>query len=107
VAVVSLWPRLVFTERVRMSYEGQAMGFSLGSGFDPARDSDTPELQGRAIAHLASDPQIMQVSGKVQIVADLASRYGFTDLDGRMPQHSPRILKCRAQRGAIAPTAYG
>lgn len=106
VAAVSLWPRLVRTERVMMAFEGQQMGFSVGAGFNPARDADTPELQGRAIAHLASDPAVMQVSGKVQIVADLARRYGFSDIDGNTPQHSPRVLKRRAESGGIAPTAY-
>lgn len=106
VAAVSLWPRLVATERVLMAAAGADMGFSVGGDFDEMRDTDTPEVHGRAIAHLAADPDLMRVTGKVQIVADLAARYGFTDIDGRVPKHGPRVAKLRAERGSIAPTAY-
>lgn len=106
IAAVSLWPRLVATERVLMAAAGADLGFKVGPDFDEKRDTDTPEVHGRAIAHLAADPQVMRVSGKVQLVADLAAKYGFTDIDGRVPQPSPRVVKLRSQRGSIAPTAY-
>ncbi|MEZ5926413.1 MAG: SDR family NAD(P)-dependent oxidoreductase [Hyphomicrobiaceae bacterium] len=106
VAAISLWPRLVATERVLMAASGEDLGFTVGSDFDEKRDTDTPEVHGRAIAHLAADPDVMRVSGKVQIVSDLAARYGFTDIDGRVPQPSPRVLAMRKERGSIAPTAY-
>ena len=42
-------------------------------------------MTGIAIGHLAQDPELMDLSGQVHVVADLASRYGFTDIDGKQP----------------------
>ena len=106
VATVSLWPRLIRTERVMMAAAGESMGFTVSSGFDPQKDADSPELQGRAIAHLATDPDLMRYSGKVQIVSDVAARYGFTDIDGQVPEPPPRVKRLRAEHGGIAPLAY-
>lgn len=107
VAAVSLWPRLVRTERVMMAAQGQDLGFNVGSGFDPMRDADSPELHGAIVARLAADPDLMRYSGKVQIIADVAARYGIKDVDGATPQLSPRVVKMRAERqGRIAPSAY-
>ena len=39
---------------------------------------------GRAVAALAADPQVLEKSGKVVAVGDLAAEYGFTDVDGRL-----------------------
>ena len=47
--------------------------------------TETPEYLGRAVRALASDPEIMQKSGGVFTVGDLALEYGFQDLDGRQP----------------------
>jgi hypothetical protein len=52
--------------------------------------SETPEYLGRAVAALAADPRVARKSGKVWFVADLASEYGFTDVDGkRIPRFKP------------------
>lgn len=45
--------------------------------------TESPRYLGRAVAALAADPQVMSRSGQVLRVADLASAYGFTDIDGR------------------------
>ena len=47
--------------------------------------TESPHYLGRAVAALATDPEILGLSGSVQLVAELAQRYGFTDLDGRQP----------------------
>lgn len=39
---------------------------------------------GRAVVALAGDPDVMRVSGTVQLVGELARVYGFTDVDGRV-----------------------
>ncbi len=107
VAAVSLWPRLVRTERVLMAAQGRDLGFNVGSGFNPMRDADSPELHGHIVARLAADPEIMRYTGKVQIISDVAARYGLKDIDGATPQSSPRVVKMRAERqGRIAPAAY-
>jgi NAD(P)-dependent dehydrogenase (short-subunit alcohol dehydrogenase family) len=45
--------------------------------------TESPRYLGRAVVALAADPEVRQVSGQVLRVADLAERYGFTDVDGR------------------------
>ena len=51
--------------------------------------SETPHFIGRAIAALAADPEVRRKAGAALYVGDLASEYGFTDLDGSQP-HFPR-----------------
>ena len=48
-------------------------------------ESETPMLVGRAVAALAGDPKVMKKSGRVYNSAELAREYGFTDVDGRLP----------------------
>jgi NAD(P)-dependent dehydrogenase (short-subunit alcohol dehydrogenase family) len=45
--------------------------------------TESPRYVGRAVAALAADPAVMQKSGAVHRVGDLAREYGFTDIDGR------------------------
>jgi NAD(P)-dependent dehydrogenase (short-subunit alcohol dehydrogenase family) len=49
-------------------------------------ESETPMFVGRAIAALAADRKVMAKSGRVYNSAELAVEYGFTDVDGRVPQ---------------------
>ncbi|MCH2169828.1 SDR family NAD(P)-dependent oxidoreductase [Myxococcota bacterium] len=77
VAMVSLWPGLVRTERT------EKVGDAI-----PELNLDTAEssqFTGRAIVHLASDPKVLQKSGKAFPSRDLADEYGFTDIDGSLP----------------------
>lgn len=46
--------------------------------------TETPHYVGRAVAALASDPEVLARSGEVLRVGDLALEYGFTDVDGRV-----------------------
>ena len=46
---------------------------------------ESPLLTGRAIAALAKEPEIMKVSGKVVIVAEVAKKYCLVDRDGNLP----------------------
>ncbi|QGW82821.1 SDR family NAD(P)-dependent oxidoreductase [Variovorax paradoxus] len=48
--------------------------------------TESPRYLGRAVAALAGDAGVMQKSGGVHRVADLAREYGFTDIDGRQPE---------------------
>ena len=47
--------------------------------------SETPFYIGRAIATLADDPEVGQHSGKVLSSWNLASKYGFKDIDNSQP----------------------
>jgi NAD(P)-dependent dehydrogenase (short-subunit alcohol dehydrogenase family) len=75
VAVVSLYPGMVRTEKVMAA----AAWLDLS-------DSESPEFIGRAIAALAADADVIRHSGRVLVAAALAREYGFTDLDGSMPR---------------------
>ncbi|MGI9432462.1 MAG: SDR family NAD(P)-dependent oxidoreductase, partial [Myxococcota bacterium] len=76
VAVVSLWPGLVLTERTQAFAETGALD---------ATNAESQRFTGRAIAHLAGDPKVLSDSGHALTSRSLAERYGFRDVDGRMP----------------------
>jgi NAD(P)-dependent dehydrogenase (short-subunit alcohol dehydrogenase family) len=54
-------------------------------------ESETPALVGRAVAALASDPDVKRKAGRIHFAPDLAREYGFTDVDGRVPDF-PRMF---------------
>jgi dehydrogenase/reductase SDR family protein 1 len=83
VSAVSIWPRWVRTERVMMATKNPDLGFDVN--VDDLKISDTPEFTGRAIAHLAADPNISDRSGLTFPLVQLAHEYEFDDLDGTRP----------------------
>ena len=78
VAVVSLWPGLVLTERLRQAPNLEQM-------FDVS-GAETPRFCGRAVTALAADEQVLRLTGRAVTARELAERYGFTDVDGRLPK---------------------
>ena len=77
IAAVAVHPGFVRTERVEAAWD------LLGAG--PAQVVHSPEYVGRAIANLAADPEVMELTGRRLAVGDLAVTYGFSDVDGRQP----------------------
>lgn len=75
VAVVSLYPGLVRTEKVMEA----AQWIDLSN-------SESPDFIGRAVVALAADPDAMRHTGQVLVAAALAGEYGFSDVDGRTPR---------------------
>jgi dehydrogenase/reductase SDR family protein 1 len=75
VAVVSLYPGMVRTEKVMEA----AQWLDLSN-------SESPEFIGRAVVALAGDPNAMRYSGQVLVAAALAREYGFTDVEGKSPR---------------------
>jgi NAD(P)-dependent dehydrogenase (short-subunit alcohol dehydrogenase family) len=75
VAVVTLYPGLVRTEKVMEA-----------AAYLDLSNSESPDFQGRAVAALAADPQVLRLTGKVLVAAQLAIDYGFTDVDGTTPR---------------------
>lgn len=91
VAVVSVWPGLVRTEFVRsgatVTDEGREMIQLSGQGSFDLTDAESPRFTGRAVAALAADPKVLTArSGRAWLVADLARDYGFTDVNGLIPE---------------------
>jgi NAD(P)-dependent dehydrogenase (short-subunit alcohol dehydrogenase family) len=85
VAAVSLWPGYVATERLLTMAE-------TDTGTQQLRDKfglESTEFSGRVIAALYDDPDLLTLSGKTLINAEIAERYGVKDLDG----YTPRSLR--------------
>ena len=91
IASISIWPGIVGTEQI-IDFAGQDDGDNDSNPLSDDYNWETPLLAGRAIAALASDPDIMKYTGKVQIVAELAEKYNLVDRDGNLPV-SLRSLK--------------
>jgi NAD(P)-dependent dehydrogenase (short-subunit alcohol dehydrogenase family) len=79
VAVVGLNPGFMRTERVLMHMTTEAIKKQFR--FDL---SESVEYVGRAAAALAADPAVLRKTGELLWAADLATEYGFTDVDGRV-----------------------
>ncbi|HET6875055.1 MAG TPA: SDR family NAD(P)-dependent oxidoreductase [Acidimicrobiales bacterium] len=89
VSVVSIWPGIVNTELLQTippDEEGKRILRLPGEGDYDLADAETPRFAGRAVVALASDKSVSKRSGKAFYVAELAESYGFTDVDGRVPQ---------------------
>jgi dehydrogenase/reductase SDR family member 1 len=92
VATTSLYPGLVKTEaNLRMEVDGT---WDEASGGLDLQQGETPRFSGRAVVELTKLPknEMMERSGNVEVVAELATEFGFTDIDGSRPS-SIRSLK--------------
>ncbi len=87
VASVSLWLGPQLTERTA------AAGRSRPDQYEAfLRTGETPQFNGRIIQALASDPELMSLSGQTFISAELAQRYGITEEGGRVPPSYREML---------------
>ena len=92
VASISLWPGIVGTEQFHQLADERLEGNDSNLGAAAIADKfnwETPLFVGRVIAALGNDPDLMRRTGKVQIVAELAARYGIVD----EYQHRPDSLR--------------
>jgi len=80
ITVVALAPGWMRTEDVLRRFKTDEQHWQE---VPELRDTESTEYIGRAVATLATDPNIMQKSGNTLMVGDLAREYGFTDVDGR------------------------
>ena len=76
IACVALAPGFMRTERV-------AGAFEAAGNKDYLNFTESPEYAGRAVVAVACDRNVLEKSGRVLPVGDLAEEYGFTDVDGR------------------------
>ncbi|XP_053738491.1 dehydrogenase/reductase SDR family member 1 [Synchiropus splendidus] len=88
VVSVSLWPGAVQTELVTQLMQSDKSVANMEginkTGKEIFANGETTELSGRCIVHLAQDKSLMSLTGKVLMTCDLAQRYGFKDIDGRI-----------------------
>jgi dehydrogenase/reductase SDR family member 1 len=85
VAVVSLWPGLVKTERVMRQIAESPDGRAEVAGLDLSI-GESPRFSGFAITALATDEDLLARSGGSYMASALARQYGFTDIDGALPK---------------------
>ncbi|MDJ0796124.1 MAG: SDR family NAD(P)-dependent oxidoreductase [Calothrix sp. MO_167.B12] len=96
VTSISLWPGIVGTEHISQMVSemedkndtDEKAGLISDAPKEPLRDRynwETPLLTGRVIAKLAAETNIIRRTGKVQIVAEVAQKYGLVDQDGNLP----------------------
>ena len=79
VAAVSIWMGAVLTERLQQIIASEPELTYLDD------IAETPEFTGHVIAALAADPDVLAVSGRTLIGAEVAEEYGISDRDGRHP----------------------
>jgi dehydrogenase/reductase SDR family protein 1 len=75
VAVVSLYPGLVRTEKVMEA-----------AAWLDLTNSESPAFIGKVVVALARDPDVLRHTGKVLIAAAVAETYGVTEDDGSQPR---------------------
>ncbi|XP_070830952.1 dehydrogenase/reductase SDR family member 1-like [Chaetodon trifascialis] len=84
VTSVSLWPGAVQTELVSQLVLEKDAPQGLDSKFKNVFvNGESTELSGKCIVNLATDKNLMSLTGKVLMTCDLARRYGIQDIDGR------------------------
>lgn len=90
VTVLSLWPGIVNTELLQLvpaDAEGRRLVTLPGEGTFDLGTAESPHFAGRAVVALATDPDRRIHTGTARRVYELADRYGFTDIDGRVPHN--------------------
>ena len=54
---------------------------------------ETPLFVGRTVAALAADPDVLRLTGRWLVAAEVAAEYGVTDEHGHLPaSNRPKIL---------------
>ncbi|HEY9830039.1 MAG TPA: SDR family oxidoreductase [Stenomitos sp.] len=83
---VALTPGWMRSEMMLEHFGVKEANWQDGTAKDPHfAISETPRYVGRAVAHLASDPDVARWNGRSLSSGQLAKVYGFTDLDGSQP----------------------
>ena len=80
VATVSIWMGILLTEKFLAAFDGQPEALAA-----TAEHAETPEFTGYVLDALWRDPGLGEMSGQTLIGAEVATRYGITDADGRQP----------------------
>ncbi|QOZ25099.1 SDR family NAD(P)-dependent oxidoreductase [Bradyrhizobium sp. CCBAU 51753] len=81
IAAVSIWPGYIKSEK--LAAQPGRVPPALAKLI--AERGETPVFAGRAVAALAQDPNMLAKTGQILLASELATEYGFTDIDGRVP----------------------
>jgi NAD(P)-dependent dehydrogenase (short-subunit alcohol dehydrogenase family) len=83
VTSLSLYPGLVLTESVQANLQY----------FADQPNRETPRFVGRVVAALAADADVLRLTGRWLVAAEVAAEYGVVDEHGRLPRSNrPDIL---------------
>ena len=84
IASVLLYPGWTRSEEIVADFE--ARRYPLVQARDELYEKTvSPHYAGRAVASLAADTRVLNRSGTMVVVGELARELGFTDVDGRQP----------------------
>jgi NAD(P)-dependent dehydrogenase (short-subunit alcohol dehydrogenase family) len=80
VSALSVWMGALLTDRLRQVIASDPEKY--GYLWDRV---ESPEFTGHVIWSLFNDPKLTELSGQTVIGAEMAVKYGFTDVEGRQP----------------------
>jgi NAD(P)-dependent dehydrogenase (short-subunit alcohol dehydrogenase family) len=80
IAVLAVSPGWMRTELVLKAFQTDEEHWQEVKAL---KNTESPYYIGRAVAALCADSDVIEKSGQVLRVGDLAKEYGFTDIDGR------------------------
>jgi NAD(P)-dependent dehydrogenase (short-subunit alcohol dehydrogenase family) len=80
VSALSVWMGALLTDRLRQVIASDETKY--GYLWDRV---ESPEFTGHVIWALFNDPNLSELSGQTVIGAEMAVKYGFTDVEGRQP----------------------
>jgi dehydrogenase/reductase SDR family member 1 len=81
ISAVSIWPGYIKSEK--LAAQPDRVPAALAKLI--AERGETPVFVGRAVAALATDPDLIAKTGQILLASELAIEYGFTDVDGKIP----------------------
>jgi NAD(P)-dependent dehydrogenase (short-subunit alcohol dehydrogenase family) len=104
---VSITPGWLRSELMLEIFEVTESNWQEGTRKDPHFIiSESTRYVGRAIAHLAADPDKARWNGQSLSSGQLAKVYGFTDLDGSQPDMIRYLLEVVDMNKPADPTGY-
>jgi NAD(P)-dependent dehydrogenase (short-subunit alcohol dehydrogenase family) len=105
---VALTPGWMRSEMMLDNYGVTEANWHEGAAINPhfAAISETPRFVGRAVAALASDPDVHRRNGGSFSSGGLAREYGFTDLDGSQPDCWRYLVEVQDAGRPADPTGY-
>ncbi|MCI0713967.1 MAG: SDR family NAD(P)-dependent oxidoreductase [Chloroflexi bacterium] len=83
IAAIALSPGWMRTEVILAHYSPGKQTTDTEFSFEGWEITESIEYIGRAVTALATDPNVMEKSGKTLTVGGVAQEYGFVDIDGR------------------------
>lgn len=97
VAMVSLWPGAVKTEKVQaLVLDKKDVPQKSKKVWD---GGESIEFSGKAVTRLAVDEKIMTKTGKILLTSHLSSEYEFKDIDGLTPSDFTSVKYLMASSG--------